>query len=295
MNARVIGKQRGQAMSEFVVAMIAFVPLVLGVIYIGKYSDIKHQAIQASRYAAFERALDPHSHEGGTTVQDETVARFFRDGGQHTIGFQDKATGSTRTDENPVWAQVNGNPMIGQYPDVSVQFSSKSVKDSTTSTLLFPMDLMTKSFSGLNDDGSAVEADVSVKVADIAHFAPLSNINLSVGATTVIAGDPWNAGGAQDVANHFPSSLQLPPPAKQLPAPAVRAATGVLETLARAKRAKTAPLLNKSRLRFLYYNQRYSIEKARSELGYEPQFSFRTGLPLALDALERCRVGSLSG
>ena len=152
MNARVIGKQRGQAMSEFVVAMIAFVPLVLGVIYIGKYSDIKHQAIQASRYAAFERALDPHSHEGGTTVQDETVARFFRDGGQHTIGFQDKATGSTRTDENPVWAQVNGNPMIGQYPDVSVQFSCKSVKDSTTSTLLFPMDLMTKSFSGLNDD-----------------------------------------------------------------------------------------------------------------------------------------------
>jgi len=192
--------------------MIAFVPLALGVIYIGKYSDIKHQAIQASRYAAFERALDPHSHEGGTTVQDETVARFFRDGGQHTIGFQDKATGSTRSDENPVWAQVNDNPMIGQYPDVSVQFSSKSVKDSTTSTLMSPMDLAIKTMSGLNDDGSAVEADVSVKVANISHFATLSNINLSVGATTVIAGDPWNAGGAQDVANHFPSS-PLPPPA----------------------------------------------------------------------------------
>ena len=212
MNARLIRRQRGQAMSEFAIAMIAFVPLVLGVIYIGKYSDIKHQAIQASRYAAFERALDPHSHEGGTTVQDETVARFFRDGGQHTIGFQDKATGSTRSDENPVWAQVNDNPMIGQYPDVSVQFSSKSVKDSTTSTLMSPMDLAIKTMSGLNDDGSAVEADVSVKVANISHFATLSNINLSVGATTVIAGDPWNAGGAQDVANHFPSS-PLPPPA----------------------------------------------------------------------------------
>jgi Flp pilus assembly protein TadG len=212
MNARLIRRQRGQAMSEFAIAMIAFVPLVLGVIYIGKYSDIKHQAIQASRYAAFERALDPHSHEGGTTVQDETVARFFRDGGQHAIGFQDKATGSTRSDENPVWAQVNDNPMIGQYPDVSVQFSSKSVKDSTTSTLMSPMDLAIKTMSGLNDDGSAVEADVSVKVANISHFATLSNINLSVGATTVIAGDPWNGGGAQDVANHFPSS-PFPPPA----------------------------------------------------------------------------------
>ena len=50
--------QRGQAMSEFIAAMALFVPLVLGVIYIGKYSDIKHQAIQASRYAAMERALD---------------------------------------------------------------------------------------------------------------------------------------------------------------------------------------------------------------------------------------------
>lgn len=213
MNSRMITRQRGQAMSEFVVAMIAFLPLVLGVIYIGKYSDIKHQAVQASRYAAFERALDPHGHEGGSTVPDETVARFFRDGGQHAIGFQDKATGSTGTDENPVWAQVNGDPMIGQYsPDISVQFSSKSVRDTTTSALLFPMDLATKTMSGLNDDGSAVEADVSVKVADIAHFAPLSNINLSIGATTVIAGDPWNAGGAQDVANHFPSS-PFPPPA----------------------------------------------------------------------------------
>jgi hypothetical protein len=213
MNARLSRKQRGQAMSEFVVAMIAFVPLVLGVIYIGKYSDIKHQAIQASRYAAFERALDPHGHEGGTTIPDETVARFYTYNGQHAIGFQHKATGSTRTDENPVWAQVNGDPMISQYsPDISVQFSSKSVKDAATSALLSPMDLATKTMSGLNDDGSAVEADVSVKVADIAHFTPLSNINLSVGATTVIAGDPWNADGAQDVANHFPSS-PFPPPA----------------------------------------------------------------------------------
>jgi len=37
--------------------------------------------------------------------------------------------------------------------------------------------------------------------------------------------------------------------------------------------------LNKSRLRFLYYNQRYSIEKARSELGYEPHFRLPDGAP----------------
>jgi hypothetical protein len=210
MNACVIKRQRGQAMSELAAAMALFLPLALGVIYVGKYSDIKHQAIQASRYAALERALDPHSHESATAVQNETVARFFRDGGQHAIGFEDQASGSTRNDENPVWAQVNGDPMIGQYPDVSVAFSSQPINNS--STLLTPMDLAAKMYSGLNPGVSAVEADVSVKVANIAHFSPLNNINLSIGATTVVASDPWNAGGAQDVANHFPSS-PFPPPA----------------------------------------------------------------------------------
>jgi len=32
-------------------------------------------------------------------------------------------------------------------------------------------------------------------------FSPLSNINLRIGASTVIAGDPWNAAGGADVAN----------------------------------------------------------------------------------------------
>jgi nucleoside-diphosphate-sugar epimerase len=125
----------------------------------------------------------------------------------------------------------------------------------------------------------------TVYIDDVAQAALLAD------ETPGAAGQVYNiTDGANTTLRQFvgfiADYLQLPSPAKQLPAPAVRAATGVMETLARAKRAKTAPLLNKSRLRFLYYNQRYSIEKARSELGYEPHFSYRTGLPLALDALE---------
>ena len=40
-----------------------------------------------------------------------------------------------------------------------------------------------------------------------------------------------------------------------------------------------APLMNISRLRFLYYNQYYSIERAREELGYPPQYTYQEGLP----------------
>jgi len=84
--------------------------------------------------------------------------------------------------------------------------------------------------------------------------------------------------------------LDVPAPTRQVPAPVARAAAAVMESVARAVEAKSPPPLNRSRLRFLYYNQRYSIEKARRELGYESQVSYREGLPPALDwilAVER--------
>ena len=85
----------------------------------------------------------------------------------------------------------------------------------------------------------------------------------------------------RDFVGFIAEYLELPQPTKHLLAPAARAATGVFESIARATRSTSAPLMNKSRLRFLHYNQRYSIDKARRELGYVPQFSYREGLPPA--------------
>ena len=91
--------------------------------------------------------------------------------------------------------------------------------------------------------------------------------------------------------------LDVPPPTRQVPAAVAKAAAAVMESVARAVGAKSPPPLNRSRLRFLYYNQRYSIEKARRELGYDPQVSYREGLPPALDWIQaveaaRARKGS---
>ena len=46
------------------------------------------------------------------------------------------------------------------------------------------------------------------------------------------------------------------------------AAAYAVEGLARVRRAKEAPRLSRGRMRFLYYNQHYSGEKAQRELGY---------------------------
>ena len=80
--------------------------------------------------------------------------------------------------------------------------------------------------------------------------------------------------------------LAIPPPTRQVPVPVAKAAAVLMESVWRAVGAKNPPPLNKSRLRFLYYNQGYSIEKAQRELGYEPQVGYREGLPPALDWIE---------
>jgi hypothetical protein len=200
-------RQRGQAMSELIAAMALFIPLVLGVIYVGKYSDIKHQAIQASRYAAMERALDPQkAQEQDQVIAAETVARFFRDGGQHDIGFEDQAQDATAGDENPNWAQAGngGAPLLAQYSDVSVQLSTQDIAGSTLKTLEIPAG---KQFNELGTGNFGFQADVEVPIANIPDHGPLTALmqalNLRVGATTVMGGDAWGGAGIEDVANHF--------------------------------------------------------------------------------------------
>lgn len=191
--------QRGQSTAEFVAAMALFLPLAMGIIYAGKYADIKHQAVQASRYAALERAMDPNRMESDQIVQNETVARFFPDAGKHNIGLEDQATAATAGDENPNWNQLNGDPMIGKYADITVAINGKSLD----STFLAPIDASASTQFKKLSSGTGIEADVEVPIANIAHFLPLSNINIKVGATTVMAGDPWNAGGASNVNDHI--------------------------------------------------------------------------------------------
>jgi len=200
--------QNGQAMSEFIAAMALFIPLTLGVIYVGKYGDIKHQAIQASRYAAMERALDPSAHESNAVIKNETVARFFRDGGRYVIARDEQAQEATRGDENPNWSQINGDPLLAHYADIEVSFASPPAAGNggnapIDSDLLKPVNAASGQFFNELKTGFGVQARVEVPVANVANFSPLSNINLRIGASTVIAGDPWNAAGGADVANHM--------------------------------------------------------------------------------------------
>jgi len=72
--------------------------------------------------------------------------------------------------------------------------------------------------------------------------------------------------------------LDLPPATRHLPPALAWAICYALELASWAARSKTTPPLNVTRMKFLYYNQHYSIEKARRELGYAPTFDYSRGL-----------------
>jgi hypothetical protein len=193
--------QRGQAMSEFIAALAVFLPLFFGIYYVGKFADIKHQAIQASRYAAFERALDPNSsQESAGLLQEETRARFFPDGARNGGKLaQDNTSGlATASTLNPLWDQVNGTPLMQNYSEVSVAVGSSSMDIGAFT----PINEGSKLFSNLNTNGQ-IQADVEVPIANVTHLpAPLNALNLKVAARTVVAGDAWGGDGAQQVADH---------------------------------------------------------------------------------------------
>jgi nucleoside-diphosphate-sugar epimerase len=77
-------------------------------------------------------------------------------------------------------------------------------------------------------------------------------------------------------------AFNLPMPTRKVPPAVAVVGCYASEYGARLLRVKKAPMMNISRLRFLYYNQYYSIDKARRELGYAPRFSYREGLPITI-------------
>src|SRR6056297_1450769 len=71
----------------------------------------------------------------------------------------------------------------------------------------------------------------------------------------------------------------LPP---SVPLALAKVVVGPMESMARLRGAKTAPLLTRARMKFMTKNLDFSIEKAERVLGYRPAVDFREGMLEAL-------------
>ena len=108
--------QHGQSTTEFVIALVVCVPLYLAVDYAGKYGDLQQTAVQASRYAAFQRVLEPRTGAlSDAKIEDQTRARFFLDGQRNDgkLNSDDTAGSITDdTDQPPLWRDNGNNALL---------------------------------------------------------------------------------------------------------------------------------------------------------------------------------------
>ena len=91
--------ERGAAMTEFVVLCIAMVPLMFGIPMIGKLIDVKHTAVQASRYAAWESTV-----YAGRPAPRHVRERFFGDASAPI------SSGGSDAGHNALWGGEAGFP-----------------------------------------------------------------------------------------------------------------------------------------------------------------------------------------
>ena len=137
-------KQRGQAMTEFVIsATYVLIPLFIAIPLLAKYIDIKQASVQAARYEAWEYTVwyddennDDYdildNYDSGISgyatpekslelVQNESRRRFYsRVGTNPTVGADNDVDALTITDmggwqtstANPMWQNHRGLPMF---------------------------------------------------------------------------------------------------------------------------------------------------------------------------------------
>ncbi len=74
-----------------------------------------------------------------------------------------------------------------------------------------------------------------------------------------------------------------PPPSGSVPLGVVKFLTKASERVYRLMGKKEAPLLSSARFKFMGLNLDFSIEKAKRELGYDPQVTFREGMQRMMD------------
>ena len=109
--------QSGQAMTEFsIVAAFVLVPLFLMVPMMGKFLDMKASAIQASRYAAWERTVWhgnstwAEGEKSDLEIETEIKRRFFSDTAEAALISTDMS--EPDADIKPMWNDHEGTSML---------------------------------------------------------------------------------------------------------------------------------------------------------------------------------------
>jgi len=113
-NVQLRGPQKGQAITETLIAMLAIVPLLIVIPYIGKYFDIKTSVIWSTRVAAMERTVHSNGNwEIGESVKsDSRIASDVVKWVQTEPGKSNTGSQSGSSSRNRLWRGREGENLL---------------------------------------------------------------------------------------------------------------------------------------------------------------------------------------
>jgi hypothetical protein len=210
------GRRRtgGQAIVELLVALVAIVPLYLGVAWLAKVLDMQQATIAAARALAFECTVrlqacaDADAHP---ELAHEVRRRFFSSHDTVPRSGELAAGAPAAPDANAFWTDRQGGRMLERYEDVTVsvrrvRFDSPLAFAGGQGEQAFPgaarviSDLAGPGRFGLDIGAGFVDARVAARVsrsrpAD-GWVSRLTAMPLTLDAHLTVLTDAWNASQA---------------------------------------------------------------------------------------------------
>ena len=181
--------QSGQALAEFLVMSGVLVAFLVLLPVIGKYQDISHATQMASRYVAFDAAMNGgggHSFSNAADVETEVRRRFFAES-DAPIKTRDVA-GDFAAHSNANWTMPNGSPLLPRKADISAVGNMSD----DPSNYLFSL----YSTMGLNGTGminAVVTAPLARMPQGIRALDPLSSMDITMERRVVMMVNPWTS------------------------------------------------------------------------------------------------------
>jgi hypothetical protein len=203
---RRIHAQQGQALTEFIVVALALVPLFLLMPLIGKYQDIAHSTLAASRYVAFDQLTRYQNPKPQAQLEQEVQRRFFS-ATALPIKSND-AAGDVRVDQNPLWRDPTNRPLIAKFSDIQVSPSWAAQTGSP--------DALNKSANLLVNlpERDIYTATITVPLINLPEglrfYEPFDKLNLRVKRHTSVVADPWSASSPAAVQAQIDRPLLAP-------------------------------------------------------------------------------------
>lgn len=198
----------GQAMTEFLLALLLLMPLLLIIPLLGKYLDLAHLTTLASRFAAFEASVrHGSSHHGWASAEqlnEELRTRLYKLPAP-------SAASPDRGSTEPLWYEHRGRPL----------FTGEAASLNVSTTQLVPSGLPRPHFAddlGLADD-HLFQASVTLSLHNIADLAPFDELDLRFERHHVLLVDSWAAASSAAVVNALqrrPGKLNGPFPYQPL-------------------------------------------------------------------------------